>query len=660
MCLAGRERELSNLLSALPPTGQDRLLRRIQQLPRDTLRVFVAELFQRGPLRDFANALENIKLLHLLAPAAPAETVDLIIGGLSCMSIDERLELDSGIRRDLVWTIEELLFRARTSANAMYCLRLLAEAETEHYSNSATSIFEECLYPAHPQLPLTLNDRLSAFRALLNDATKQRKIMAIKAAASAFNGNLVSAYRRSDAAEPFDAVPTVTYGEIYAYLRTILDEVRCLMRDQDQEVRTKAGETLVRALSEYATRVEAGLGVQMLEEISSQVVAGEVPIRLEDYIGALQIAHRSLTLQGPHCAKEVARLSTLIEAIETGSFDTRVRRWVGTWDYGEQEPDEKGQLAFHGEMEVRKLAQAAAADRDIVSEELLGWLQSGDAKRASEFFILLGRSDLAGSWQGRIDRCGETVDGELAFACYYGGRGQVSPAQIEDRLDQLTTGGQVRPEALLGATPFLPGSARGIARILVLLGRGLDPVRVERRLMGGGWMNTLNSREGATLLRAIAGPRLENATAVIDFLAMWVHGNKALDGDVAELAWQALESTPQGGAAWDFDLVAATLAQTDLNRSFALLERLLTLPSDVKSWEPIDRHSGNRFWNTLWNADRQRSLELLFRVGARSPLLAWRISWHVPDILNLEADRDFLQEFARKDVRSGESSFRLV
>lgn len=167
-------------------------------------------------------------------------------------------------------------------------------------------------------------------------------------------------------------------------------------------------------------------------------------------------------------------------------------------------------------------------------------------------------------------------------------------------------------------------------------------------------MKPLCVAEAATLLRAIAGPRLENAALVVDFLAMWIHSSKPLEGDLAELAWQALESTPQGGEAWDFDILAAALAKTDLNRSFALLEGLLTLPGNVKSWEPLDRHSGNRFWNTLWSADRQKSLELLFRVGASSPLIACRISWHIPDILNLEEDRHFLHEFARRDARCGE------
>jgi hypothetical protein len=660
LCLAGRERDLTALLSALPASGREasgreRLLRRIQQLPSTTLQAFVAELFQRGALRSFANALENIELLQLLAPAAPMETANLIHIGLSSRSIEERLQLDHGLRRSLVWTLEELLFRSRTSAVAMRCLRLLAEAETEQYSNNSTHIFEECFYPLHPQLPLTLHDRRAALSELLSEnATKQNKMMAIKAGGAAFNSNQVSYFRRSDGSEPFDAVPTMTYGEIWDYLQAVLDNLRQLTGDRDEEVRTRAGEALVHALGEFTIRGRAAAGVQMLEDISAHVVSRTIPIRLEDYVDALNLAQRGLTAQLPRAADELGRISRLIGAIEEGSFETRIRRWVGTWDYGEQEPDENGQLAFHGELEIRRLAQAAAANQNTISENLFQWLRSTDAKRASEFFILVGRNDVTAGWEQRIDRCGEANDGELAFACYYGGRGQMSRAHVEDKLDRLTTASQVRPEALLGATAYIPGSTRAIARILVLLERGVSPELAERRLMLGGWMNPLLPPETAILLRAIAGPNLENAALVIDFLAMWVHGNKPLEGDLAELGWQAMESTPQGGEAWDFDLVAAALARTDLNRSFALLERLLTLPSNAKSWEPLDRHSGNRFWNTVWNEDRQRALELLFRVGASSPLMAFKISWHVPEILNLDADRDFLQQFSRRDARSAE------
>src|SRR5207244_10152017 len=108
---------------------------------------------------------------------------------------------------------------------------------TETYGNNATNIFEECFYPLHPQLPLTLQDRLVALRELsAENATKSAKLMAIRAGASAFNGNRVGYLRRSEGPEPFDAVPTMTYGEIYDYLQAVLDGLRQLMSYEDGEI----------------------------------------------------------------------------------------------------------------------------------------------------------------------------------------------------------------------------------------------------------------------------------------------------------------------------------------------------------------------------------------------------------------------------------------
>jgi hypothetical protein len=655
LCLAGRDAELTNLLYGLPLGGRARLLRRIQQVHGNTLRSFLQELFQRGALRDFACALQNTPLLHLLAPAAPGEAVTLIHTGLSNATVEERLAFEPGARRNLIWTIEELLFMARASAAAMRCLSLLAEAETEQFSNNATHLFEECFYPLHPQLPLPLSDRIAVLNELLvKDMTKQRKMIVIGAAVSAFNGHGICALRRSDGAEPFDAVPAMTYDEIYDYWGALISVLRQLMADRDSEIAAKAGEGLIRAVAEFTIRARPPEGLRMLEELSTAVIARTLPIRLEDYVQALNITQRGLTAQQSRFPTELVRVTQLVEGVDSGDFDTRVRRWVGTWDYGKQEQDENGSLVFRSEIEIRELARSAASNRNGVSEDLFRWLRSQEAKKASHFFFLLGRSDEAENWVEEINRAGQAKEGELAFACYYGGRASTHPNEVEDKLDELTTAGLVRAEALVGATGYLPGSGRAITRILILLRRGVDPALVERRLMGGGWMNPVSPAEAATLLRAIAGPRLEHAALVIDFLAMWVHGNKALEGDVGELAWQALESTPEGGEAWDFDLVAAALVARDLDRAFALLERFLSLPRDVKSWEPLDRHGSNRFWSSLWAADRRRCLELLLRVAAKSPLLRWRISWHLPEMLDLQEDRDLLTEFANRSAANAE------
>jgi hypothetical protein len=308
---------------------------------------------------------------------------------------------------------------------------------------------------------------------------------------------------------------------------------------------------------------------------------------------------------------------------------------------------------FHGELEIRRLARIAAGDRNAVSTDLFGWLQSREAKRASEFFYWLGKYDQTSNWVETINVAGESESGELAFACYYGGRGSINAEAIEQTLDDLARRGRIRAEALVGATRFLPGSARAIARIITLLPM-VDPARVQRQLTSGGWMNPLNSENAAILLRAIAGPHLENGALIIDFLAMWVQSGKPVEGDLAELAWLVLESAPQIGEAWDFDILAAALAPVDLDRAFRLLERYLNLPHDIKSWEPLDRHSGNRFWGVLWTRDRRRCFELLLTAGAASPLAQWRMSWHLPEMISLEdvEDRDLLLDFANQGERN--------
>jgi hypothetical protein len=67
-----------------------------------------------------------------------------------------------------------------------------------------------------------------------------------------------------------------------------------------------------------------------------------------------------------------------------------------------------------------------------------------------------------------------------------------------------------------------------------------------------------------SLLRAIAEAKPENAVLVIDFLAMWVDSNKPLEGELVGMA--RFGSNAARRQAWDFELVAATLAQRDLDR----------------------------------------------------------------------------------------------
>ncbi len=651
--LAGRPRELAQLFSELPPFSRPRLLRRVRQLTTDAVETFWHELFERGPLSTFEGVLAEVLLLRLIAPAVPTRVAPLVLRGLQGQVVQERSGIAGSTRRELVWTIDQLLFRKTTSATALRSLSLLAEAENEQWTNNATGVFAECFHPFHPQLPLPLEDRLPILRELLAEpTTPERQLLTIKSIDNAFQSHGTT-LRRSEGPEPFDSTPTFTYQQLYDYQRELMELSRGLMNATDHRVTSAAGEALVSAIGIFAATCRPDQGIGLFEEIGPAILEGNLPIKLESYVRALQFTVRKLSAQADRFKEAISRATELLQAVEEASYSTQVRRWVGSWEYGDQEKDEDGQTIFHGDMQVRRLARGAAEDPTAVPEDLLAWLLSKEAKRAHEYFWWLGRHDAGAKWQERIEQFGRDQAGQAAFAGYFGGRASIDPQAIDVRLDELSAQGLVRGEGIVGATRHIPGNRNGVDRMIRLLTEGkVDARVVEKQLMTGGWMKTLTGDEACELLSTIAGADLERAELVVDFLAMWVHSGKPIEDRLAELAWRAIESAPEGGEAWDFDLVANALAPGNMDRAFALLERLLALPNDRKSWEPLDRHGGNQFWNALWRADRKRCLRVLFEAGARSPLVRWKVSWHLPEIMNLERDGDLLLAVGRQSEES--------
>lgn len=149
--LAGRAHDIPALFLALPPLGRARLLRRLRQLQSDSVQTFWDELFRSGPLATFRGALGEVPLLRLVAPAVPRRVAELLLPGLREMSLDQRLAIAGGVRRDLVWTIEQLLFRTESAMQALRCLALFAEAESEKFANNSSGVFAELFHPTHPQ-----------------------------------------------------------------------------------------------------------------------------------------------------------------------------------------------------------------------------------------------------------------------------------------------------------------------------------------------------------------------------------------------------------------------------------------------------------------------------------------------------------------------------
>src|SRR5262249_10341946 len=168
--LQGRQLEMLALFGRLNEPGRIRFIKRLSEVRGEEVEQFWEAVFAPdGLLKNFQAALDKVHLLMLAAGTVPARALRLLESGLLHSSKEERLAIAGSQRRELMWALEQLLFRAQTSRGALRLLSLLAEAENEPYANNATGVLAACLHPGHPQMPLSLRERLALSRELTSD-----------------------------------------------------------------------------------------------------------------------------------------------------------------------------------------------------------------------------------------------------------------------------------------------------------------------------------------------------------------------------------------------------------------------------------------------------------------------------------------------------------
>lgn len=90
--------------------------------------------------------------------------------------------------------------------------------------------------------------------------------------------------RRSHGPDPFDPVPNLTYPEVLGYLHSMIELIRPLIADRDQEVSTKAGQVLTNCIGECTVRVDPEQGTTRLAELGQGVICDFKFSRLEEQL----------------------------------------------------------------------------------------------------------------------------------------------------------------------------------------------------------------------------------------------------------------------------------------------------------------------------------------------------------------------------------------
>jgi hypothetical protein len=306
----------------------------------------------------------------------------MVWAGLSSMSREERLEITGEERRQLIFALQECLYRVRTAETALNCLGLLAEAETETYGNNATGVFCESFRWSNPQFPLSLTRRLLLLREIFEEEnTLGLRLVAVQAIESSIPQRGMVLFV-SQGPMPLDAVPPMTRDEVSEYVEGLVALLIEVARSEDVEIADAASNVLPRSIATSAFYARPEVAVERLGTVVGWALTQEVPIPISDLASQLRgvrdgLGRATSPPQSESAAgirRAIVEVEVLIERLDAGSFPVRLKMLGGEWtleDY-EYEVDEHGKQIYPGTRKLRDLAREAMEKPEVLTEELMG------------------------------------------------------------------------------------------------------------------------------------------------------------------------------------------------------------------------------------------------------------------------------------------------
>ncbi len=664
--LQGRLYELLALFGKLPLEGSHRLIRRLSGVRGEETKKFWNALFAPdGLMGSFDGAMSHPRLLRLIAGTVPDRALRLLETRLCHATLQDRIAINEDLRHNLVGTLEELLYRKKTSAGALRLIWLLAEAKNVTLFDNSPQLLRECFHFANPQMPLSLVERISLLKEFTSShVTQQGKRLAIECIEHALSPHATFSLFNSLGAEPLDSMYRATPAELQSYGEELIRILENLANN-DGEVADAALWTLPRFIADYGTQISPQLGLKHLETLVEWARSDKPGLDVSAIFNAIHSMRRELseTIEQPEFPADhktevqhyIEKLDQLKQRLDSADFSVRLKRWAGSWgsDLEIDEPQSDGRDKYEHELE--KLSLEAMSNKDLLDSNLLNWLISPSAQRAYSFFASMGEMDEQRIFLGLMEELGKSSSGVGAFSAYWGGWAKKNPQAVEAQLDHLSEQNAVSGEAIVLATSMLKANAAAVDRVKKQIQEGrVDPEYVAGRLQLGRWLEGLSPNEFLELLKAITGPSFEHGSSVVRMLEMWDHLGRSLNGALADFAWSCLEHDPtirDSSDAWHIDQLAAKLSKDDPDRGFKLFAKALEFGNGLKNrWDPLGFHKIAKLWEILHSQDRHRLIGILLQTFQKDDHSRVRYSWRVKELINPVRDKEVLISFAIDNI----------
>jgi hypothetical protein len=544
------DRILSELLPELDEEMALSLFRRVADLGRfEPARSVLPQLLsENGP---FAS-LQEIEsgglgtLLTQLAIVLPDE-VALHMGELiEPASIDE-LRAQTRSRRDLVWTLEKLVWHRRTFTSAANSLLRLALAENETFANNATGTWVDLFGTMLPGTAATPTQRVEYLSQVARDRRPEVRLLAIQGAAHSLSIQeliTVSGEIQGGVLVEPRGMPA-TYGEAGEYRRSMISLLASMLEDDDPHVARSAEDALIEALHPLIAEPFAG---DFLAEVLSRFRGPALQrVRTE--------AEHTLSLYERHKQDQrriVERLEALLGRLPAPSNveDLQVLVHLRRWDLAE------GELQSRVERAVASLVSDADRESalELFSEQDLpaGW----ELGRA--FAVIIGQSET--TTEALTRSLGQNPSGLIG---YLHGLTESGHESAFDEFLNSARGMQLDLKDQLTIAARGPVTDGSRARIL----EGLRELPVaDGTFVLFGWLRNLSHEEVDALidnwLPRVSSQRDYNA--LVDWFNLWLHDQEAIPDRLRDRALRLLMLRSQyphmSREAWDWSRVANGLA----------------------------------------------------------------------------------------------------
>jgi hypothetical protein len=547
--IAGKINNLDNLFNMLQGNAKDRLLKHLVACNSDEVVEFFDAFFEpERELGNWKNALKNMRLFRIVAAARPRRSAETIHSNLTEATQKEILLISGEERRELLWTLEELLFREETSLLALESISLLALAENENIGNSATGVFCECFIPFHPQLPISLKERENFIsEMLLNSSPKESNLLALMAVELASERTGYTILRKTPGAMPFDKPSKVTYGEIWNYQKSLINSVFDLRkRNPDDEVVQEASRLIPKLLRNYGIQNidNAKYALSKYEEILEIIFSGNPDFKISEISSDLAFLREKMFEAGIKETNDVVKyINRLLQKLDSADFDIKIKRWAGQWTYEchQRLTDSNSKHEYRFEDELDSLANEANQKSEVLNQGIIDWLCSKDAEKSFYFFTLLGQNDRNYKWIKQAETTLFETKCRDFFVAYLIGLSNHSPDKIQKYISDFAKRKSDYAEEAIKVMTGLNPTKDTISSLKSLIrNHRISREFVVEYISSGKWSNHLKNDDFLNICNATLSDITRDGHHIISLIHGRLTRKAKINEKLTELAWKCL------------------------------------------------------------------------------------------------------------------------